>query len=345
MSGKNNIKPPIGKRILKWLLVLFAVIILILFLVCLYFNLKTSNRESFSPHEKAPSSGHFISVDGTELFYQEAGPSSGKTVLLLHGTGAWSEIWKGTMNVLAEKGFHAIAVDIPPFGFSGKPSGSDQYSADKQAARIIKMLDALHLEHIILLGHSVGARPTLEIALADPKRIDSIILVDPALGFASDTINTHFEQNNPSLIMKGFFGFRFLRNSGMAAFGTNPSSTKKLFESFVWKKESVSDEKVTMLQQPLSIKGITKGYGDWMDYLLCSRQNSLISNFENYKKIKVPVLLVWGEKDEITPLWQGRALLNYFPKSSLCVLKNSGHIPYVEEPGEFYKVITTFLKP
>ena len=66
---------------------------------------------------------------------------------------------------LSENGFRVIAIDIPPFGFSSKPVGSQEYSTLKQGKRINAFLDALKIDKAILVGHSVGSRPTIEALL------------------------------------------------------------------------------------------------------------------------------------------------------------------------------------
>lgn len=130
-----------------------------------FFTWQAHRRESKSANEVAPATGRFVTAGDTAVFLQEAGPLTGRAILLIHGTGAWSEIWRQTMTGLAGSGFRAIAVDLPPFGFSGKPYGDWEYSRQKQAGRLVALLDGLHIRHATIVGHSVGARPAIEAAL------------------------------------------------------------------------------------------------------------------------------------------------------------------------------------
>jgi pimeloyl-ACP methyl ester carboxylesterase len=57
----------------------------------------------------------------------------------VHGTGAWSEIWRETMRRLAERGYRAMAADMPPFGFSERPSSRD-YTTATQGRRLAALL-------------------------------------------------------------------------------------------------------------------------------------------------------------------------------------------------------------
>ena len=113
MDSSHKLQYWTGK-ILKWILRIGIVIFVLICIVLIFFSWQASNRESKTITEVAPSTGHFVKANDTEIFVQEVGPASGQPVLLIHGTGAWSEIWRDTMKVLSEKGFHAIALMCHP---------------------------------------------------------------------------------------------------------------------------------------------------------------------------------------------------------------------------------------
>ncbi len=332
-------------RILKWFFRVVACLLILVFLVLVFFNWKTNQREIKTLTESAPATGHFVTSNNTQIFIQEAGPISGQAVLLVHGTGAWSEIWRETMTALGKAGFHAIAIDLPPFGYSERLNGVLEYSRENQAKRIIGVLDALNIKNAILVGHSVGARPTIEATLENPEKISKLILVDPALGFQTNPNDSpHFEQNNPSWIVSTLFSIKPLRKTVLSTYGTNPLSTKKLFSSFVSQKTAVTDFRVKMLQKPLVVEDTTSAYGDWLEYLTVSQDSSLASDFTNFKKLTMPVFIIWGSTDSVTPLWQGDQLKKLIPNSELSVIDNVGHIPYIENVEKFNAVLLGFLK-
>ena len=167
-------------KVIKWLLALLISVLVLLVVTLLIFRIGAGIRESQQRVEAAPTSGRFVQAGDLELFVQEMGPVAGPKVLLIHGTGAWSEIWRAPMVALAHAGFHAIAVDMPPFGFSERPITSD-YSRQAQAQRIVALLAVLQIEEVILVGHSFGAGPTVEAALLMPERVRALVLVDAAL--------------------------------------------------------------------------------------------------------------------------------------------------------------------
>jgi pimeloyl-ACP methyl ester carboxylesterase len=325
--------------VFKWTKrVLFTILILVL-VVLAGFRIVTFSRETQTAEQAAPASGHLVSAGDTRLYVQEDGPSSGVPVVFIHGFGAWSETWKKTTSVLAAHAFHTIALDIPPFGFSDKPT--DTFSSEAQAHRIIGVLDALRLKQVILLGHSVGGRPTVEVALLAPDRIRALVLVDAALGFGSDG---QFEQNHPTWLVRTFFAIHPLRNAVLSATATNPLMTKRLLSAFVADPAVLTPTLLSVYQKPFVVKDSTNRLGDWLKVLSVDTDESLSSKLSNLSKLAMPTLLLWGDQDRITPLWQGEKLKAVIPNSSLNVLRGLGHIPQIERPVQFNDSLLPFLE-
>jgi pimeloyl-ACP methyl ester carboxylesterase len=336
--------PALLRRAARWTAWLSALLIAAVIAVMVYFTWQTNRRESQTIATAAPATGRFVTAHQTKIFVQEAGPASGRPVLLIHGTGSWSEIWRETMNALAAAGFRTIALDLPPFGYSEKPNGRAEYTTQNQAKRIVGVLDALDVKDTTLVGHSVGARATLEAALQAPARITRLVLVDPALGFQADVhAPPHFEQNDAPWLVRALFASTGLRKAVLSTYGTNPLFTRKLFASFVSEKTAVTDAKVRMLQRPLTVENTTNAYGDWLAVLTVERDTSLCSDFTNFRNLRMPVSLIWGETDAVTPPWQADALKKLVPGSELRLIQHAGHIPYLENPRDFNVTLLNIL--
>jgi pimeloyl-ACP methyl ester carboxylesterase len=327
-------------RVLRWAgRGLLAILILALAGLAA-FRILSLNREKQTAEEAAPASGHFVSAGDIRVFVEEDGPDTGLPVVFVHGFGAWSETWKTTTSVLATHGFHTVAVDMPPFGFSEKVTDGT-FSRQAQARRIIKVLDSLRLQQVILVGHSVGARPTVEVALMAPDRIRAMVLVDGAFGFGSDR---QFEPNHPALLARALFSLHPLRNAVLSATATNPLMTKRLLSSFVADPEVLTPALLSVYQKPFAVKDSTNRLGDWMKVLSMDEDTSLSGKLANFSKLGMPTLLIWGDKDTITPLWQGEELKKVISNSSLNVLKGLGHIPQIEDPVQFNHSLLPFLE-
>src|SRR4029079_12406571 len=119
-------------------------------------------------------------------------------------------------------------------------------------------------------------------------------LVDPALGFADDRSRPHFEQKNPNALIRAFLASGPLRDAITGLYGTNPYSIKPLFRSFVSNKAAVTEARLATLKEPLSVRGLTRGEGDWLQNLVASPENGRFTDFASFKTLKMPVLIIWG---------------------------------------------------
>lgn len=331
------------KKIIRYSLKTIFIVILIVLCIVLIFNTTRIIRERDTANESAPETGRFIQTsDNLNVFVQEYGIENKETVILVHGTGTWSEIWKDTSSVISDKGYHIVSIDLPPFGYSSKPKDSSSYSREKQAQRILDVINNISDDKVVIVGHSVGARPVLEAVLMSPQNFSKMVLVDPALGF--DPKKPQFKQNEASLIKKIFFSVKPLRNAVISTYGTNPLFIERLIKSFVSKKESVTKERVKIVQTPLSVKYTTRGYADWLENLVVNEDTSLGSNLSNLEKINIPVSIIWGETDTVTPLWQGKEINKLIKDSTLSIIPSVGHIPYIEDTETFNKILIDFLE-
>lgn len=326
------------KKWLGYLLKTIAVILGLLVAAILFFTIQANLRETKTRQEAAPSTGRFVQAGDVELFIQEMGPADGQSILFIHGTAAWSGLWRETMTPLAEAGYRCIAIDIPPFGFSERPS-IPSYDNASQAKRIIALMDALEIERAILFGHSFGGGATMETALMIPDRIDALILLDVG------ALNLNVQpapQSGPTAV-ELFLGTPAIRNPVLATTGTNPLFTKTLISAMVLDPDDVTQDKIEILQEPLVLEGATNTLGDWLKSVLGPQEISLTVNPENYESLTMPALIVWGDSDKVIPLKEGEYLQSIMPNAELVVMKGVNHIPHVEDLDTLMEIVLGFL--
>jgi pimeloyl-ACP methyl ester carboxylesterase len=113
---------------------------------------------------------HFrtVDVDGTGIFYREAGDRSRPTILLLHGFPTSSHMFRNLIPQLADR-YHVVAPDLPGFGFTHAP---DRASFRYTFARLAEVID---LKRFALLVFDYGAPVGFRIALKHPDRITALI--------------------------------------------------------------------------------------------------------------------------------------------------------------------------
>jgi pimeloyl-ACP methyl ester carboxylesterase len=326
------------KRVLKKLTIgslLLAVVFF--FSACLFLQFKSDSYQKNNASDVALTAGKFIDIDGESIFTQETGPPNGPAIIFIHGTGSWSELWKPTMKLLSSHGYHCIALDLPPFGFTYSQHKKIMYDRVSQAKRILGVIDALKIEKATFVGHSFGGRATLTAAFMEPARVDRLILIDAALGFIDE------QGSNPSPApywIKFLFHNKFL-NKTISSIGTYPKFTKKFVQLFVSNPNSVTPEVEKIYQQPLRVKDKTRMMGDWLTDFLLSTDYELINNMNPYQKFPAPVFLIWGASDTITPLWQAKKISKMFNNAQILEMVGIGHIPMIEDQEMFHEQLLT----
>lgn len=293
-----------------------------------------------------------VLADDLRMHYSEMGPSSGEVIVFVHGTGAHGELWRDSMTWFSARGYRTIAVDLPPFGFSEKPIDGS-YGNSAQAARIVSLLDQLSIETITLFGHSFGGGATLETALRIPSRVTRLILEDVGglhLGETREgsadtsTGKVGAEPGSAARAVEWLLGTPVLRDPLLALTATNPLFTRRLLASMVWDPSVVTDEHVAILQRPLTLRGGTHAFGDWLHEALFPTQAALTSDRANYSKLGMPTLIVWGEQDTVIPLSAGRELVSLLPNAQLQTLSNVNHIPHIENFAAVTTVTLSFIE-
>jgi pimeloyl-ACP methyl ester carboxylesterase len=136
-----------------------------------------------------------------------------------------------------------------------------------------------------------------------------------------------------------------LRDALVAGFLSNPRFTRRLLLSFVADPATATPERVAVYQRPLSVEGTTRAMGRWLPALLVPAEKAASEDPAAYARLTMPLLLIWGERDTVTPLAQGRRLASLAPHAELSVLDAVGHIPQVEAPERFDELLVKLVAP
>src|SRR5215472_2097922 len=131
----------------------------------------------YTRHPKEGIMIHYrrTTVEGTGIFYREAGPVEAPTVLLLHGFPTSSHMFRDLIPLLADQ-FHLVAPDLPGFGFSDAP-GRDRFSYTFESlAKIVDVFtQTLGLKRHAIYVFDYGAPVGFRVALTHPERITAIV--------------------------------------------------------------------------------------------------------------------------------------------------------------------------
>jgi pimeloyl-ACP methyl ester carboxylesterase len=317
-------------KILRWSARGLLVVVLVVTAAVAAFRLAAMNRETGVRDTLAPSTGRLVATSSGAVFLQEKGPAGGVPVVLFHGTAAWSELWRRTIDALASAGFRVIALDLPPFGFSDRPGG---YTRQDQAARVDSVLRQLETGPAIIVGHSFGAGAATELVMRHKERARALVLVDAALGLTAPP-------SDPPLLLQP----KWVREILVSLTITNPLATRILLQTLIEKKERALPQYVEILQRPTTLRGSTTDIADWLYYFAGDDRAALSADRGGYASLKIPSAILWGDKDTVTPVDQARDLNTLLPQAKLILLPGLGHIPQIEDPDAFNGALLAALK-
>ena len=315
-------------RFLKISASIIAVLLLLVLVVP--FLIPVPPLENTVPAESlVDEDSKFIEVNGINVHYKTYGQGE-PVFILLHGFGASIFSWREVTAPLAEFGT-VIAYDRPAFGLTERPlewEGESPYSQSSQVELVIGLMDALGIEQATLVGNSAGGTISMLTALKYPERIQSLILVDPAVyagGGAPAWIRPLF--NTPQMDHLGPLVARQLQAQGTA-----------FLQSAFHDPGKITPEIYAGYQEPLQVNDWDKAL--W-ELTLASSESQLA---ERVGEFNLPVLVITGDDDRIVPTEQSLRLAEEIPGAELAVIPQCGHVPHEECPEVVMQVITEFLK-
>lgn len=315
-------------RRLAWIVgVLAGAALLVTVTVTAIFCVQVRSNQTQDRRTAAPEGAEFVQAGDAQIMVQRLGDRSAPAVVFFHGTGAWSGAWHASMEQAAKLGWQAIAIDLPPFGYSTPPT-SDDYSKPAQARRIVAVLDALGIADAVFVGHSFGGAPMMEVVLRHPQRVRGVVLVDAALGLQR-------ERSAGATLPQALAELKWIAEPLSAAWLTNPAFTPQLLQAFVSRKDRVTAAWVSLYRRPLYLQDAYVGVAAWLPQLLAGRGNDASDDPAAYAALAVPVTLIWGATDTITPPAQANHLKDLIPGSRLITLPGVGHIPQIEDAAAF----------
>ena len=273
-----------------------------------YFNESMYVREFLSGVEN-----HQVMVAGHRMHYEAEGPADGPVVVLVHGLGSHAEDWRNLAPSLVKAGFRVYLPDLIGYGRSEKPPDFS-YSVRDEAAVIVDFLDALSLKQVSLGGWSMGGAIAQHVAAAHPERVTRLMLFDSAGIFVlpkwdirlfTPTTAAELDQLNVLLM-------------------PHPPRVPGFVARDIVR---VSNERAWIIHRAL-------------DTMLTGQDatDSLLP------QLKMPVLIVWGAEDKITPVDQGQTMHRLIPQSELDVIPGCGHLAPEQCAAQIAPKLVEFVK-
>jgi non-heme chloroperoxidase len=260
--------------------------------------------------------------DATQLFYRSWG--EGPAVVFTHGWALSSELWEPEMLKLAKAGFRCVAYDRRGNGRSDDPGRG--YDFDTLADDLGAVLDALDLNSVTLVGHSMGNGEIARyLTRHGDARVARVVMVAPALPYPLKTAANPEGWSDPATLdawrtmwAKGFI--EWLAPAAFAAYGPEASPDR------------VQQTIRIMLQATLQAVIETNIATSETDFR------------EELRQIRVPTLVLHGDDDQSCPLdLAGRKTAGLIPDCRLKVYPGAKHIMLGSHVDEIVSDVTAFI--
>jgi pimeloyl-ACP methyl ester carboxylesterase len=256
----------------------------------------------------------FLETPAGKLHYRSSG--KGPTVLYIHGAAGMMWAWPPWMR--REKGFHQVFVDLLDHGRSkaalptaaGGEAGITptlQQQLEALGFLIEHLCESSENERIILCGHSYGGALSQMLALRYPDKVQALVLVSTAARFKV---------------------LSFLRNP----------------DSDAGRKRELVGKLAYHVQIPEVLEGAEQMLQAIEDRVIAA-DFAACHRFENQplEELKVPLLIICGLQDRMTPPDYSRQLFARAVRARLEWIDNCGHMPFFEQPDRFREVLYSWL--
>jgi pimeloyl-ACP methyl ester carboxylesterase len=268
-----------------------------------------------------------VEVDGTTVNYVDVGTGDEEPVVLVHGLGGQWQNWLENIPRLAQER-RVLALDLPGHGLTPEPA-QGKISISGYGRCVDAFCEELGLGEVSLVGNSMGGFVAAEVAIQFPERVSRLVLVSAA------GISTADAFKQPVLLM-GRVAFAMATNSA--------ARHRRLASRPITRHASLAlvARHPRLLRADLAYEGFFKGAGKpGFDDALRACLNYDFR--DRLPDVKVPTLIVWGEKDSIIPVSDANEFERLISDSRKVVMKDTGHIPMAERPNAFNDVLTEFL--
>ncbi|HVO90314.1 MAG TPA: alpha/beta hydrolase [Casimicrobiaceae bacterium] len=270
-------------------------------------------------------SGFFTSEGGVKLYYEDTG--SGPPIVFCHEFAGDHRSWEPQVRYFSHR-FRVITYNARGYPPSDVPETASGYSMDLAVADVAALIRHLKLPSAHVVGFSMGSFTALFFGMRHPDLARSVVPVCCGYGAEPAWAEVH---------RKNFFEFADLLE--------DPATADAASDRYCTGATRVQ----FMLKDPRGWKEFSdqfralsrKGRAMTLRYVVAARP-SVMDFAEDYRAMRVPVLIITGDEDEQT-LIPGAFMKKHIPTAGFCVLPRIGHTLNLEEPGWFNAMLYDFF--
>ena len=278
----------------------------------------------------SPQTVEFTGAGGITLVGDEwnrDAPSDRPSILMLHGGGQNRFSWKNTGQILADEGFHVVALDARGHGDSDRAPDAD-YAFETLTADILRVLDAID-GPVILIGASMGGLTGILAAnRAGPVKVIRLVLVD---------VVPRFEKNGSARIRDFMLG-------NIDGFATLDEAADAVAEYLPQRPKPRSPEG---LKKNLRLRD-GRWYWHWDPAFMSKPGDDPELRTETFEQaarsLTIPVLLIRGKLSDVVSPEGVKHFLASVPRAEFVELSNAGHTAAGDDNDAFSEVVAKFVR-
>jgi len=260
-----------------------------------------------------------ITINNLTVSYSDHGPDDAPVIIFIHGFPLNKSMWNIQVDALKEN-YRVIAYDIR--GHGNSDPGIDEFFIELFVIDLLRLMEKLKIEKSILCGLSLGGYIALNAVLKHPDRFDGLILNDTQC--IADT--PEIKENRCNAIIS-------IKEKGVEQYADE--IIKKLFaqETFTKNKNVIDAVREMIISTPKQS--------------LCNTLHALAERKETcdqLPEINIPVLIMVGQEDKITPIAAAQQMHEKILNSKLEIIQQAGHLSNLENPTAFNTHLENFLE-
>jgi len=269
----------------------------------------------------------FLTSEGTISFIDKG---TGPVLLLLHGIPTSGWLYRKMIDPLVNAGYRVVVPDMLGFGSSSSPDGYELYTEEKQAQRIIALMDYLEIDNWSHVFHDASGLWTWELCKKHANRINNLVVLNTIIYEDGFKPPMRFGDNLVTRILMKLYTYKIL----------NGFLLKQLFNGGLIENK-LTKEDLEGYKLPL-LEGKVKGM-----YYFFSRTCHNLPNYKNViSELNIPTLVIWGKEDPFLH-WipQSNAVVNdlKIAPNNINILE-AKHFIQEEHPDVICELIRNFIK-
>jgi pimeloyl-ACP methyl ester carboxylesterase len=257
-------------------------------------------------------------------------------LILLHGFGASIGHWRHNLEALSE---HHTVYALDMLGFGGSEKAPTNYSIELWVEQVYEFWQAFIRQPVVLVGNSNGSLVSLAAAAAHPDMVKGIVMMslpDPSLEqeaippILRPLVKTIKNIVASPLVLKPVF--YFVRQ---------PSVLRRWASLAYAHPEAITDELIDILAGPPQDRGSARAFSALFKAAIAINFSPSVKAL--LPNIKIPMLLIWGQKDRFVPPILASRFAQYNEQLQILNLEDVGHCPHDECPEQVNQAILNWI--